>query len=102
MYVVIWEFRAKPGFEKEFEQAYGPEGEWAQFFTRGDGFIKTDLLHDFEHSGRYLTLDYWRSQAEFEAFREQRRDEYETIDRRCVAFTEHEARVGSFDYNKEV
>ena len=29
-------------------EVYGPEGEWAQFFRSGDGYIGTELLHDVE------------------------------------------------------
>ena len=27
-----------------FERVYGPEGEWAEFFRRGQGYVGTELL----------------------------------------------------------
>ena len=36
----------------EFERVYGPDGEWAQFFRDGTGYIGTELLHDIELKSR--------------------------------------------------
>ena len=35
----------------EFERVYGPEGDWAEFFRRGRGYVGTELLRDIEHPG---------------------------------------------------
>ena len=32
----------------EFERAYGMDGEWAEFFRQGRGYIGTELLRDVE------------------------------------------------------
>ena len=45
----------------EFERVYGPEGDWAEFFRGGRGYIGTELLRDVEHPGRYLVIDRWES-----------------------------------------
>ncbi len=34
VHIIVWEFRAKPGYESAFERVYGSEGEWAQL-SRG-------------------------------------------------------------------
>ncbi len=102
MFVVIWEFHVKLGFEKEFEKIYGPEGEWAQFFKQGKGYLKTDLLRDVEHEQRFITLDYWNSQSDFKAFHHQRHDEYEDIDLLCDTLREREARIGGFVGNEKI
>ena len=96
MYVIIWEFRTKREREGEFERVYGPEGEWAEFFRRGEGYLGTELLRDIATRGRYVTIDRWTSQAAYDAFRGRNLSEYETIDRRCESLTEHEAHIGSF------
>ena len=96
MYVIIWKFQPKRGFEKEFEEAYNAKGAWAQFFKNDKGYIRTELLHDNNDHDRYLTIDYWTSQEAYEAFRKQHADEYKAIDLKCESLTAHEAHVGSF------
>lgn len=96
MHVMVWEFRVRRGLERQFEEAYGPDGVWAGFFNRGRGYLGTELLRDIGTSGRYVTVDRWDSREAFEAFREERAAEYETIDRQCEALTESETPVGSF------
>ena len=94
-HVIIWEFRARRGREGEFERVYGPDGDWANFFRRGEGYLGTELMHDVETPGRYVTIDRWTSAAAYEDFRSRNLSEYETIDRRCESLTEHEAHLGS-------
>jgi heme-degrading monooxygenase HmoA len=52
----------------EFERVYGPDGEWAEFFRGGPGYIGTELLRDVEQSGRYLVIDRWESADAYNAF----------------------------------
>ena len=95
-YVIVWEFRIRQGVEAEFVEHYGPDGTWAGFFQRGEGYIRTELVRDLADQARFLTLDYWRSQSEFKKFREQNRAEYERLDKELEGLTEKEARLGSF------
>ena len=60
----------------EFERVYGPEGEWAQFFREGNGYVGTELLRDVEHAGRYLVVDRWESTDAYNAFVAEHREEY--------------------------
>jgi heme-degrading monooxygenase HmoA len=62
--------------DAEFEQAYGPDGEWAQFFRNGPGYVGTELLRDVENPGRYLVIDRWDSRDAYHAFVEAHREEY--------------------------
>lgn len=94
-HVIVWEFRARSGSEAAFESAYGPEGDWAQFFRRDPAYRSTELLRAGGER-RYLTIDRWASRAAFEAFKERHGPEYAAIDRRCEALTEHEAPLGDF------
>ncbi|MGH9751090.1 MAG: antibiotic biosynthesis monooxygenase family protein [Candidatus Polarisedimenticolia bacterium] len=97
MYVLVWEFRPRRGREAEFEAAYGPEGEWVRLFRTVEGYLGTELHRDTADSRRYLTIDRWSSRSAYESFRAAHREAYEAIDRRCVAFTEKETPVGSFE-----
>ena len=60
----------------EFEQAYGPSGDWATFFGSGRGYIGTELLRDVETPSRYLVVDRWESSDAYNAFVAEHRDEY--------------------------
>lgn len=86
MYVIVWEFRAREGREKEFERFYGTRGDWAQFFSGGEGFLGTELIRDAGETRRYLTLDRWVSQEFHERFRSRHAEE----------LTESECQLGSF------
>lgn len=96
MYVIVWEFQAKPDAEEEFEQVYGPAGEWAQLFTRGEGYLGTELHREANGKARYLVIDRWGSETAFQAFRERWASAYEALDRRCELLTDRETPIGSF------
>jgi heme-degrading monooxygenase HmoA len=80
-----------------FERVYGPDGEWAQFFRSGPGFIGTELLRDVEHPGRYLVVDRWDSPEAYNAFVEANREEYmRRVDESAFHY-EQELRFGTFE-----
>ena len=95
-YVIVWEFRVRRAREAEFVQKYGPEGAWARFFRSSAGYIRTELVRDVAVEGRLLTLDYWKSEEEFNGFREQNLAEYERLDKEFEGLTESETRLGAF------
>ena len=96
MHAIIWEFRAQRGREDEFERVYGPQGDWANFFRGGEGYLGTELERDIETLGRYVTIDRWASAAAYEDFRSRNLREHEAFDRRCESLTEQELYIGSF------
>jgi heme-degrading monooxygenase HmoA len=81
----------------EFERVYGPEGEWAQFFRQGAGYVGTELLRDAEVPGRYLVLDRWESRDAYNAFVEAHRDEYMRRVDETVGYYDQELRFGTFE-----
>jgi len=95
-YEIIWEFRVRPEQIAAFEAAYGPDGVWVKLFRTAEGFIETRLLSDCEEAGRYLTMDSWASADAFEAFRRNRKDDYQTLDRDLEALCADERRIGAF------
>ncbi len=95
-YVVIWEFHVRRGMESAFEKSYGADGSWAQLFREGAGFVATELNRDVRVPGRYLTLDFWSSEAAYESFRKQHAARYKEIDAECEEMTESEVEVGRF------
>ena len=95
-YLIIWEFRVRAGVERRFEEAYGPQGDWAQFFARGAGYVRTELNHDLKDSRRYVTLDFWVSREAYESFRREYTAEYKALDQEFEKMTEEELEVGKF------
>ncbi len=69
-------FRYEVREPEEFERVYGPDGEWAQFFRRGRGYIGTELLRDVEEPDRYLVIDRWESAEAYSAFLAEHGDEH--------------------------
>jgi heme-degrading monooxygenase HmoA len=74
--VIALVFRYEARDAETFEQAYGPEGEWAHFFRQGRGYVGTELLHDVEEPERYLVIDRWESADAYNDFLAEHRDEY--------------------------
>jgi heme-degrading monooxygenase HmoA len=80
-----------------FEQAYGADGEWAQFFRGGAGYVGTELLRDVETPGRYLVIDRWESAEAYNVFAAEHRDEYmRRVDDTRFHY-EQELRLGTFE-----
>ncbi|MDX6465602.1 MAG: hypothetical protein QOI27_642 [Gaiellaceae bacterium] len=91
--VFSYEVRDREGFES----AYGPDGEWEQFFRQGDGYIGTELLHDVEIPTRYLVIDRWESADAYNAFAAAQREEYmRRVDDTRFLY-EQELRFGTFE-----
>ena len=81
----------------EFERAYGPEGEWSEFFRRGAGYIGTELLRDVENPGRYLVVDRWESREAYQAFVDEHRGEYMRLVDESAFYYDSELRFGTFE-----
>jgi hypothetical protein len=97
MFLVLWEYDVKPGFQSRFERVYGPDGDWAQFFRRDPHYRETRLLRALFRNRIYVTLDLWDSREPYENFRQQNQEAYLALDRHCEALTLREKHLGSFD-----
>jgi heme-degrading monooxygenase HmoA len=95
MHVILWRFQARPGRERDFEKAYGPEGAWERLFRDDPDFLGTELLRGSD--GAYLTLDRWTSAASFNAFRERNAAAYAAVDALCAGLCESETPLGSVE-----
>lgn len=96
MFVILWEFEVKPGCEKQFEDSYGPDGDWARFFRCDPHYRETRLLRDAVRANRYVTLDAWDSREAYENFQRENREEYQALDASFESLTVREEPVGSF------
>jgi heme-degrading monooxygenase HmoA len=91
--VFSYEVREPEGFEL----AYGADGEWAQFFRQGQGYIGTELLRDVETPGRYIVIDRWDSAEAYNAFAAANREEYMRRVDDSRFYYEQELRFGTFE-----
>lgn len=96
MHVIVWRFRANPERRDDFVAAYGADGDWANLFRRGEGYIGTELLADRADSNTFLCIDRWRNEADFIVFKAAHGDAYRALDQRCEALTVEETHVGSY------
>ena len=96
-YVIVWEFRPRPGAEARFEEAYGADGVWAKLFRQAEGFWGTELVRDERDQHRFLTMDCWESRQAYEAFRAAHQSEYEVLDAECEELTESEKEIGKLE-----
>ena len=99
MFVILWEFEVKPGFQECFEKAYRPEGSWAQLFRSDPHFRGTQLLRDPSRALCYFTVDFWDSEAAFQNFLLTHRAPYDELERTTETFTFKERGIGSFTMN---
>jgi heme-degrading monooxygenase HmoA len=97
MHTILWEFRVPTERRAAFEAAYGADGPWARLFARGAGFLSVELLRCADQAGRYVTVDHWRSNADFEVFSQEFGTEYAALDRQLDGMAESETRIGAFD-----
>ena len=96
-FAVVWEFRVRPRKRRAFEQAYGPDGDWAQLFRRFEGYLGTELFNDRATPLRYITIDRWASRQDFLQMKKRNVSAYRTLDTKCEALTTRERRIGEFD-----
>jgi heme-degrading monooxygenase HmoA len=82
---------------EEFEHAYGPDGEWAEFFRPAPGYIGTEVLRDLELPGRYLVIDRWDSPDAYNAFVSEHQAEYVRRSDDARFYYDQELRFGTFE-----
>jgi heme-degrading monooxygenase HmoA len=96
MFVVVWQFEIEEEKITAIEAAYGPAGSWAQLFRSSSSYLGTELLRDAYVPGSYMTIDRWKCEEEFRAFRKAHDQDYEVLDRACDALTSRETRIGAY------
>ncbi len=95
-FAYIWQYIVDPARKAELLAAYLPDGEWARLMSRHPGYLGTQLLGDVESDDRFVTVDYWTSRADRDAFREAFSAEFAELDQKCEQFTLSEDFLGDF------
>ena len=95
MHVILWKFRARPGREADFEQAYGADGAWSQLFRKSESYFGTELMRGTD--GTYLTIDRWVTVDAYRTFKEDEAKRYAELDARCEPLTIEETMLGAVE-----
>jgi len=95
--VIALVFRYDARDPDEFERAYGADGEWAEFFRLGAGYIGSELLRDLEEPERYLVVDRWETAEAYNAFLAEHQDEYVRRSEETRLHYVQELRFGTFE-----
>ena len=90
-------FRYEVRDPEEFARVFGSDGEWAQFFRRGVGYIGTELLRDLDEPERYLVIDRWESADAYNAFLVEHQAEYLRRSDEARFYYIQELRFGTFE-----
>jgi heme-degrading monooxygenase HmoA len=96
-YEIVWEFEVATDVRAAFEEAYGPQGEWAQLFENASGFLETILLSCPENARRYITIDRWASSLAVDEFQRKFAAEYAALEKRLGTIASRKTRIGAFE-----
>lgn len=101
MYRIVWEFAVKPEALSEFEDVYGPDGQWGRFFRRSADYLGTEFFRSTTDPAHFMTLDVWRSRAAYEQFRKAHADDYAALDKWCERLIARERTLGVTDDGRD-
>lgn len=79
MIAVVWQFEVREGRDRESEQFFGADGEWAALNRQSRSFVGSSFLKDQNRDGRYLLIEYWSEMLVYEEHREYRRDQIKEL-----------------------
>ncbi|MEG9434346.1 antibiotic biosynthesis monooxygenase family protein [Terriglobus sp. ADX1] len=96
MHIILWEFVVPADARERFQQAYGPDGDWAQLFRRAKGYLGTELLHSDTAPEVFLTIDRWETASHFESFQRNFGREYRELDQKLEGISTSERKIGVF------
>ena len=95
-FAYVWQYTVRPDRLAEFLAAYSPGGDWTRLFSRDPAYLETVLFRDADDENRFVTIDYWTSRRDRDAFRQRHSVEFERLDSRCENYTEDEVFLGDF------
>ena len=80
-----------------FERAYGPDGDWAQFFAGANGVHRHRAPARRRDTERYLVIDRWESAEAYNDFAAAHREEYMRRVDDTRFYYDQELRFGTFE-----
>lgn len=96
MVELVTAFVVNEDFRGRLELIFGPGGAWSSLFGKSPGFRGTTLLGDIHQPGRYLTIDYWDSEAEREQALAAAQADFEALAADLATWAETRTELGIF------
>jgi len=96
MIQIVWQYEVKESLRSKFELAYGPGGAWSQLLGSSPGYRGTVLLRHAHHPHRYLSVESWETEVQYQAFLKEHGDEYSSLDATFKEWTDVEVQVGVY------
>lgn len=93
---IMWQFEVKTGCEKEFEQLYSPDGEWAILNRQTRSFLGGSFLRDQNRSTRYILMEYWSEMLLYEQHRTYRSDMVASLEEQRTRLVDSVEPLGVF------
>jgi quinol monooxygenase YgiN len=100
MFIRIWHFRVTSANAAAFREAYGPSADWDRLFRLAQGYLGTELFESVETPGAFVTIDRWRDQAAWDAFRLDHDAAYRALDAACAPLADEEQQVCDVNVNE--
>ena len=91
----VFEYEVDPAGAEAFEAVYGSDGEWARYFAGAKGYRGTEMLRSA--GGRYLVIDRWDSEADYDAFLDAHAGEYGSRNQDATRLWLRERILGRFE-----
>lgn len=96
MIEIIREFIVKEDVRGVFELAYGPGGAWSKLFAGCPGFRGTTVMRDTKDPRRYLTIDVWDSETQWDQALLEGAAEYANLEASFDQWVESRREIGTF------
>jgi heme-degrading monooxygenase HmoA len=68
VFVRVWEYEVPGDRAAAFTTAYAADGAWGELFGRAAGFLGTELYRDAGRADRFLTIDRWQNEEDWQSF----------------------------------
>jgi hypothetical protein len=82
VFVRVWDYEVPVRAQPAFRAGYPSQGDWTELFGRAEGYLGTELYRDADRHDHFLTVDRWRTERDWHAFRERFGADYAALDAR--------------------
>ena len=87
VFVRVWEYQVSDDRVAAFTTAYAADGAWGELFGRAAGFLGTELYRDAVRADRFLTIDRWQNEEDWQSFLHAFGAAYESLDAQLEGLT---------------
>src|SRR6476469_6647452 len=96
MIAIMWQFDVKTGYETEFEQLHGADGEWTAMNRQTRSYLGSSFLRDQNRASRYVVIEYWSEMIVYEQNRESGAAAIESFEARRAPLVDSVEPLGVF------